>query len=74
MRRRAERDNTVHELMAFSGHKTLAMVKLYTDAADKKKLADSGFAKAQRTNRDDDYTNTNARVHKQGKKAKKIRG
>ena len=74
MRRRAERDNTVHELMAFSGHKTLAMVKLYTDAADKKKLADSGFAKAQRTKGDEDYTNTDTPLHKQGKKAQKIKG
>jgi integrase len=74
MRRRAERDNTVHELMAFSGHKTLAMVKLYTDAADKKKLADSGFAKAQRTKSDDGYTNIHPTAHKHAKKANKIKG
>jgi hypothetical protein len=49
------------------------MVKLYTDAADKKKLADSGFAKAQRTKGDEDYTNTETPVHKQGKKAQKIK-
>jgi integrase/recombinase XerD len=57
MRRRAERGNTAHELMAFSGHKTLEQVQNYTEAADKKKLADSGFAKTQRTKGDEDYTN-----------------
>ncbi len=45
MRRRAEARNTTHELMAFSGHKTLAEVERYTAAANKKRLADSGAAK-----------------------------
>ena len=45
MRRRAEARNTTHELMAFSGHKSLAEVRRYTDAADKKRLADSGAVK-----------------------------
>jgi integrase len=45
MRRRAEAGNTAHELMAFSGHKTLIEVQRYTSAADKKRLADSGAAK-----------------------------
>jgi hypothetical protein len=45
MRRRAEVGNTTHELMAFSGHKTFAEVQRYTEAADKKRLADSGAAK-----------------------------
>jgi integrase len=47
MRRRAEGGNTTHELMAFSGHKTLAEVQRYTEAANKKRLADSGAAKMQ---------------------------
>ncbi|MGR4930601.1 tyrosine-type recombinase/integrase [Bradyrhizobium sp. CAR08] len=45
MRRRAEVGNTAHELMAFSGHKTLTEVQRYTEAANKKRLADSGAAK-----------------------------
>ena len=35
MRRGAEAGNTTHELMAFSGHKTLAEVERYTKGADK---------------------------------------
>jgi integrase len=45
MRWLAEDGNTAHELMAISGHKTLSEVQRYTDAADKKRLADSGMAK-----------------------------
>ena len=49
MRRLAEDGATAHELMAISGHKTLAEVQRYTDAADRKRLAESGMAK-RRTN------------------------
>jgi integrase len=56
MRRRAEAGNTAHELMAFSGHKTLTEVQRYTAAADKKALADSGMAK-MRTKQDVTLTN-----------------
>jgi integrase len=45
MRRLAEDGSTTHELMAISGHKTLSEVQRYTDAADRKRLADSGMAK-----------------------------
>ena len=45
MRQRAEAGNTTHELMATSGHKSLAEVQRYTEAANKKKLANSGAAK-----------------------------
>ncbi|MGY4253645.1 hypothetical protein ACVI1L_000713 [Bradyrhizobium sp. USDA 4516] len=45
LRRRAEARNTTHELMAFSGHRTLAEVQRYTEEANKKLLADSGAAK-----------------------------
>jgi integrase len=45
MRRGAEDQLTTHELMARSGHRTLAEVQRYTDAANKKRLADSGAAK-----------------------------
>jgi hypothetical protein len=74
MRRRAEAGNTAHELMAFSGHKTLAEVQRYTEAASKKKLADSGFAKTQGTKDDGTYTNADTPLHKQGEKAQNIKG
>jgi integrase len=68
MRRRAEAGNTAHELMAFSGHRTLSQVQHYTSAADKKRLADSGFAKMERTKGDDTYTNAATPLHKHPKK------
>jgi hypothetical protein len=58
MRRRAEAGNTAHELMAFSGHKTLAEVQRYTEAANYKRLADSGAAKMRAAqNKNSTYTN-----------------
>jgi integrase len=48
MRRLAEDGYTTHELMGTSGHKTLSEVQRYTDAADKKRLADSGHTKRRR--------------------------
>jgi integrase len=77
MRRRAEGANTTHELMAFSGHKTLAEVDRYTADANKRKLADSGAAKmaeaqAKVPKRITDqsanaaYTNIATRLHKHG--------
>ncbi|MGY2982664.1 tyrosine-type recombinase/integrase [Bradyrhizobium sp. USDA 4508] len=45
MRRGAEAGLTTHELMGRSGHKSLAEVQRYTDAANKRKLADSGAEK-----------------------------
>jgi integrase len=52
MTRLADAQNTTHELMAVSGHKTLAEVERYTKAFNKRKLADDGMAKrmAQRGN------------------------
>jgi hypothetical protein len=75
MRRGAEAGFTTHELMAKSGHKSLAEVQRYTEAANKKKLADSGAAKlreaaAMAPKRITDqsanaaYTNIEARLHK----------
>jgi hypothetical protein len=49
MRRLAEDGYTTHELMGTSGHKTLSEVQRYTDAADKRRLADSGHAKRHRS-------------------------
>jgi integrase len=48
MTRMAEDGGTTHELAAFSGHKTLSQVELYTKDADRKRLADSGMAKRLR--------------------------
>ena len=44
-RRMAESDVTTREIMAITGHKTLAEVQRYTDAADRERLADSAIAK-----------------------------
>lgn len=74
MRRWAEAGGTAHELMAFSGHRTLSQVQHYTSAADKKRLADSGFAKMQRTKGHDTYTNTAPALHKRARKTNKING
>jgi integrase len=74
MRRWAEAGGTAHELMAFSGHRTLSQVQHYTSAADKKRLADSGMAKMQRTKRDETYTNTDAPLHKQSENACNVKG
>lgn len=74
MRRWAEAGSTAHELMAFSGHRTLSQVQHYTSAADKKRLADSGFAKMQRTKGDNTYTNAASPLHKQRRKTNKIKG
>jgi integrase len=49
MRRLAEAGSTAHELMAISGHKTLAEVQRYTKDADRRKLADSAMAKLLRS-------------------------
>jgi site-specific recombinase XerD len=66
MRRLAEAGNTTHELMAISGHKTLSEVQRYTDAADRKRLADSGMAKRRMS------AVANLRP-RSGKPAKKVR-
>jgi integrase/recombinase XerD len=50
MRRLAEDGATTHELMAISGHRTLSEVQRYTDAVDRKRLAESGMAKRQVAN------------------------
>jgi integrase len=74
MRRRAEAGNTTHELMAFSGHRTLTEVQRYTTAADKKRLADSGQAKMQAQNENADVTNIGSPLHKQAQKPLKTAG
>jgi integrase len=44
-RRGAKAQLTTHELKAKSGHKSIAMVEMYTEAARMKLLADSGSEK-----------------------------
>jgi site-specific recombinase XerD len=41
----AENGATPHEIMAVTGHTTLAQVETYTKATQKKDLADSGLAR-----------------------------
>jgi integrase len=72
MRRIAEAGGTAHELMAWSGHKTLSEVQRYTAAVDKVRLAASALAK--RTKGDDAYTNLATILHKPGEKARNIKG
>jgi integrase len=60
MRRGADAGLTTHELMARSGHKTLAEVERYTKEANQKKLADSGEAKLRAQRGNGDITNTGA--------------
>src|SRR5262249_28201881 len=45
LRRDAEKDFTTQELMAKTGHKSLAQLQVYIDAVDRKKLAESGHQK-----------------------------
>jgi integrase len=68
MRRRAEAGNTAHELMAFSGHKTLVEVQRYTSAADKKRLADSGAAKMKVQSENMEVTNLATQSYKPSSK------
>ncbi len=65
MRRLAEDGDTTHELMAISGHKTLAEVERYTRGADKRKLADQGMAKRRGQSVNAPVTNAVAPLHKQ---------
>jgi integrase len=47
-RRLAEAGASVKEIMSITGHKTLAEVQRYVDAADKKRLAEQAIAKLSR--------------------------
>jgi integrase len=73
MRRLAEAGGTAHELMAISGHKTLTEVQRYTDAADKKRLADSAMAKRQSQTVNTKVSNSGTQSVKLGPKALKLR-
>jgi integrase/recombinase XerD len=73
MRRLAEAGGTTHELMAFSGHKTLTEVQRYTTDADRKRLADAAMAKLRDQSKNADYTNTASHLHKQAAKGLKVK-
>jgi integrase len=64
MRRLAEDGGTTHELMAISGHKTLAEVQRYTKGANDRKLADSGMAKRRGGTENGASTNATAMLYK----------
>jgi integrase len=74
MRRGAEAGMTTHELMAFSGHKTLTMVQHYTNDADRKRLADSGMAKLRGRSKNANVTNTATQLHKHAANTLKTKG
>jgi integrase len=74
MRRGAEAGMTTHELMAFSGHKTLTMVQHYTNDVDQKRLADSGMAKLRGQSKNANVTNTATPLHKHAANTLKTKG
>jgi integrase len=74
MRRGAEAGMTTHELMAFSGHKTLTMVQHYTNDVDRKRLADSGMAKLRGQSKNANVTNTATSLHKHAANTVKTKG
>ena len=74
MRRGAEAGMTTHELMAFSGHKTLTMVQHYTNDVDRKRLADSGMAKLRGQSKNANVTNTATSLHKHAANTLKTKG
>src|SRR5215467_2493810 len=69
MRRLAEAGGTAHELMAFSGHKTLTEVQRYTMDADRKRLATSGMAKRRDRTENTEVANLDPRSGKPVSKA-----
>lgn len=74
MRRGAEAGMTTHELMAFSGHKTLTMVQHYTKDVDQILLANSGMAKLRERSKNANVTNTATPKHKHAVNTLKTKG
>ena len=71
-RRLAEAGASAHEIMSVTGHKTLAEVQRYTDAAMREGLADSAFAKLiSRPNREQTVVNLQSRFAKNNSKVLK---
>jgi hypothetical protein len=75
MTRLAESGTTTYELMAISGHKTLSQVALYTEEADRKKLANAGMAERLRgvTRRTPSLQTLPPRRHKPSANSLKLR-
>jgi hypothetical protein len=65
MRRAAEAGLSAHQLGSLSGHKTIAMLQLYCDAADREKLAEDATAQLLRSRSALEVTQTPAdQLHK----------
>ena len=62
--RLAEAGSTENEIAAFLGHKNTAQAATYTAAARRETLADSGFAKLQRTKKVKNLSNHARRLDK----------
>jgi integrase len=74
-RRLAEAGATAHEIMAVTGHKTLAEVQRYTETAMREGLADSAHAKLlSRPNREQTVVNLPQRFAKNSSNALKEKG
>jgi integrase len=74
-RRLAEAGATAHEIMAVTGHKTLAEVQRYTETAMREGLADSAHAKLLSwANRDQTVVNLPQRFAKNSRNALKEKG
>lgn len=74
-RRLAECGSTAHEIMAVTGHKTLAEVQRYTETAMREGLADSAHAKLlSRPNREQTLANLPTRFANNSPKPLKIKG
>ncbi|MGH8135778.1 MAG: integrase [Steroidobacteraceae bacterium] len=68
----AEAGATAHEIMAVTGHKTLAEVQRYTETAMREGLADSAHAKLlSRPNREQTVVNLPQRFANKSTKAMK---
>ena len=74
-RRLAESGATPHEIMSITGHKTLAEVQRYTEAAVREGLADSAMEKLiSRPNREQTVMNLPTRFATNFSKLLKIKG
>ena len=69
MRRMAEAGCTVHEIVAWSGHQTLAQVAHYTRSVEQERLAEEAMAKTRTK-----VSKSGGQIVKTGKKAKEING
>ncbi|MEE4117684.1 MAG: tyrosine-type recombinase/integrase [Paracoccaceae bacterium] len=74
-RRLAEAGATAHEIMAVTGHKTLAEVQRYTETATREGLADTAMGKLlSRPNQEQTVVNLSARFAIKDTKALQKKG